>query len=105
MKLIVGLGNPGEEYRLTPHNLGFLAIDRIAGDWGVEVRNRQCRALTGRTLIGDEPVLLAKPETYMNLSGMSVGELLAKNELKRVDNRGAGHPGFFAHPDRRGAGS
>jgi len=82
VKLIVGLGNPGDEYRLTPHNLGFLAIDRIAGDWGVEVRNRQCRALTGRTLIGDEPVLLAKPETYMNLSGLSVGELLAKNELK-----------------------
>jgi peptidyl-tRNA hydrolase, PTH1 family len=82
VKLIVGLGNPGEEYRLTPHNLGFLAIDRIAGDWGVEVRNRQCRALTGRTLIGEEPVLLAKPETYMNLSGLSVGELLAKNELK-----------------------
>jgi PTH1 family peptidyl-tRNA hydrolase len=82
VKLIVGLGNPGDEYRLTPHNLGFLAIDRIAGDWRVEVRNRQCRALTGRTLIGDEPVMLAKPETYMNLSGMSVGELLAKNELK-----------------------
>ena len=82
MKLIVGLGNPGDEYRLTPHNLGFLAIDRIAGNWGVEVRNRQCRALTGRAVIGDEPVLLAKPETYMNLSGLSVGELLAKNELK-----------------------
>ena len=82
MKLIVGLGNPGEEYRLTPHNLGFLAIDRIAGDWGVEVRNRQCRALTGRTVVSDEPVLLAKPETYMNLSGLSVGELLAKNDLK-----------------------
>jgi PTH1 family peptidyl-tRNA hydrolase len=82
VKLIVGLGNPGDEYRLTPHNLGFLAIDRIAGDWGVEVRNRQCRALTGRAQIGDEPVLLAKPETYMNLSGISVGELLAKNELK-----------------------
>ena len=82
VKLIVGLGNPGDEYRLTPHNLGFLAIDRIAGDWGVDVRNRQCRALTGRTVIGDEPVLLAKPETYMNLSGLSVGELLAKNDLK-----------------------
>jgi PTH1 family peptidyl-tRNA hydrolase len=82
VKLIVGLGNPGDEYRLTPHNLGFLAIDRIAGDWGVEVRNRQCRALTGRAQIGDEPVLLAKPETYMNLSGISVGQLLAKNELK-----------------------
>ena len=63
VKLIVGLGNPGDEYKLTPHNLGFLAIDRIARSLGVEVRNRQCRALTARALIGDEAVLLAKPET------------------------------------------
>jgi PTH1 family peptidyl-tRNA hydrolase len=82
VKLIVGLGNPGIEYQFSPHNLGFLAIDRIAVDLGVEVRNRQCRALTARTEIGDEPVLLAKPETYMNLSGISVRELVAKNELK-----------------------
>ncbi|OLE57996.1 MAG: aminoacyl-tRNA hydrolase [Chloroflexi bacterium 13_1_20CM_2_59_7] len=80
MKLIVGLGNPGIEYQLTPHNMGFLAIDRIANECGVEVRNRQCRALTARTVIGSEPVLLAKPETYMNLSGMSVRELLTKYE-------------------------
>ncbi len=70
MKLIVGLGNPGIEYQFTPHNLGFLAIDHIANDCGVEVRNRQCRALTARTAIGDEQVLLAKPETFMNLSGI-----------------------------------
>ena len=82
MKLIVGLGNPGPEYELTPHNLGFLAIDRIAGDRDVEVRNRQCRALTGRTHIGDEQVLLAKPETFMNLSGLSVRELLAEYQLR-----------------------
>ena len=60
------------EYQFTPHNLGFLAIDRIADDLGVEVRNRQCRALTARTTIGGEQVVLAKPETFMNLSGMSV---------------------------------
>jgi peptidyl-tRNA hydrolase, PTH1 family len=78
VKLIVGLGNPGSEYQLTPHNLGFRAIDRIAGNLGVEVRNRQCQALTARTVIGDQPVLLAKPETYMNLSGVSVRELLKK---------------------------
>jgi peptidyl-tRNA hydrolase, PTH1 family len=82
VKLIVGLGNPGIEYQFTPHNVGFLAVDRIAGEQGIEIRNRQCRALTARTQIADVPVLLAKPETYMNLSGMSVRELLAKNDLK-----------------------
>ena len=82
MKLIVGLGNPGPEYELTPHNLGFLTIDRIASDRNVDVRNRLCRALTGRTQIGEGPVLLAKPETFMNLSGLSVRELLAEYQLK-----------------------
>ncbi len=82
MKLIVGLGNPGIEYQFTPHNVGFLAVDRIAGEHGVEIRNRQCRALTARTQIADVPVLLAKPETYVNLSGMSVRELLAKHDAK-----------------------
>lgn len=82
VKLIVGLGNPGIEYESTPHNLGFLAIDRIANDLGVEVRNRQCRALTARAVMGDEPVLLAKPETFMNLSGESVRALVAKHEAK-----------------------
>ncbi len=82
MKLIVGLGNPGIEYQFTPHNLGFLTIDRIAGDRSVEVRNRQCRALTGRTRIGDEQVLLAKPETFMNLSGLAVRELLDQYQLR-----------------------
>lgn len=82
MKLIVGLGNPGIEYQFTPHNLGFLAIDRIAGDRGVEVRNWQCRALTARTAIGSEPVLLGKPDTFMNLSGLAVRELLEEYELK-----------------------
>jgi PTH1 family peptidyl-tRNA hydrolase len=82
VKLIVGLGNPGDEYRLTPHNLGFLAIDRIAGSLGVEVRNRQCRALTARAVIGGETVLLAKPETFMNLSGVAVRELVEEYEAK-----------------------
>ncbi|HST11021.1 MAG TPA: aminoacyl-tRNA hydrolase [Terriglobales bacterium] len=82
MKLIVGLGNPGIEYQFTPHNLGFLTIDRIASDRNVEIRNRQCRALTGRTQIGEEPVLLAKPETFMNLSGLSVRELLDEYQLR-----------------------
>ena len=81
MKLIVGLGNPGIEYQFTPHNVGFLAIDRLANDCGVEVRNRFAQALTARTVIGSEEVLLAKPETYMNLSGTSVREIVSKYEL------------------------
>ena len=82
MKLIVGLGNPGIEYQFSPHNLGFLAIDRIASNLGVEVRNRQCRALTARTVIADQMVLLAKPETFMNLSGVSVRELVREYDAK-----------------------
>ncbi len=81
MKLIVGLGNPGIEYQFTPHNLGFLAIDRLADELDVEVRNRQCRALTARARIGSEEVLLAKPETFMNLSGLAVGELVARHDI------------------------
>jgi peptidyl-tRNA hydrolase, PTH1 family len=80
VKLIVGLGNPGIEYQFTPHNLGFLTIDVLANDIGVEVRNRNCRALTARAVIEEQQVLLAKPETYMNLSGMAVRELVGKYE-------------------------
>lgn len=82
MKLIVGLGNPGIEYQFTPHNLGFLAVDRIADDHKMEIRNRHCRALTARTQIGNELVVLAKPETFMNLSGLAVRELLDELQLK-----------------------
>jgi PTH1 family peptidyl-tRNA hydrolase len=85
VKLIVGLGNPGIEYQFTPHNLGFLAVDRIASDRGVEVRNRQCRSLTARTTIGSEEILLIKPETFMNLSGLAVRELLDEYELTESD--------------------
>jgi len=80
VKLIVGLGNPGIEYQFTPHNIGFLAIDRLAEDAGAMVDNRHCKALTGRSRIGKDEVLLVKPETYMNLSGMSVLELVRKYE-------------------------
>lgn len=81
MKLIVGLGNPGVEYQFTWHNLGFLVVDRIAEQIGAQVSNRHCRALTGRGRIDGNDVLLAKPETYMNLSGMSVRELVEKHEI------------------------
>jgi len=82
VKLIVGLGNPGPQYECTPHNLGFLTIDQLADDLKVEVRNRNCRALTARATIGEEPVVLAKPETFMNLSGVSVRGLLEELEIK-----------------------
>jgi peptidyl-tRNA hydrolase, PTH1 family len=81
VKLLVGLGNPGIEYQFTPHNIGFLAVDRIAEKCGIQVDNRHSKALTGRARIGNEEILLAKPETYMNLSGMSVLELSRKYEI------------------------
>jgi len=82
VKLIVGLGNPGDDYEFTPHNFGFRVVDQIASEYGIEVRNRQCRALTARVTIGSETVLLAKPETFMNLSGISVRELVTKHEVR-----------------------
>ena len=81
MKLIVGLGNPGIEYQFTPHNAGFLAIDRIAQVCGVSVTNRRGKALTARTTLAGQDVLLAKPETFVNLSGLSVAALLQELEL------------------------
>ncbi len=86
MKLIVGLGNPGIEYQFTPHNLGFLTVDHIAEKLGIEVRNRQCHALTARATIAGEAVILAKPETYMNLSGLSVHELVAEHQVAVKDD-------------------
>jgi PTH1 family peptidyl-tRNA hydrolase len=82
VKLIVGLGNPGIEYQFTPHNLGFLAVDRIADQAGIRVNNRNCRAQTGRAILEGQEVVLAKPETYMNLSGMSVRELVREYEAQ-----------------------
>jgi PTH1 family peptidyl-tRNA hydrolase len=81
VKLIVGLGNPGIEYQFTPHNLGFLTVDRLADELKVKVKNRQCRALTAKAVIGKEDVVLAKPETFMNLSGTAVRELVERLEI------------------------
>ena len=86
-KLIVGLGNPGVEYQFTPHNAGFLAIDRIAEVCGATVANRRGRALTARTTLAGQDVLLAKPETFMNLSGLSVAALLKELELGAGDSK------------------
>lgn len=78
--VVVGLGNPGMEYVWTPHNAGFLAIDRIAVQEGVAVQNRRCKALTGfwagTARTANRDVILAKPETFMNLSGLSVAALV-----------------------------
>ena len=81
MKLIVGLGNPGIEYQFTPHNAGFLAIDRIADDCGVVLSNRRGRALTAKAKLAGQDVLLVKPETFMNLSGLSVAALVDEFEI------------------------
>jgi PTH1 family peptidyl-tRNA hydrolase len=81
MKLIVGLGNPGPEYAFTPHNAGFLAVDRIAAICDVQVANRRARALTARAKLAGHDVLLAKPQTFMNLSGESVAALLKELDL------------------------
>ncbi len=81
MKLIVGLGNPGIEYQFTPHNMGFLAVDRLAERYRAQIGNRQCRALTGKAVVAGKEVLLAKPETYMNLSGLALRELVQEYQI------------------------
>jgi peptidyl-tRNA hydrolase, PTH1 family len=85
MRLIVGLGNPGYEYHLTPHNLGFMAIDRLAEACGKELSRREAQALTTTTEFAGEQVVLAKPQTYMNLSGLAVARLLQNYELSPRD--------------------
>ena len=76
--LIVGLGNPGKEYERTRHNLGFMLIDRLANLAGTQVKREECRALIGRAEIAGQRVELAKPQTFMNLSGESVSCLVRK---------------------------
>jgi PTH1 family peptidyl-tRNA hydrolase len=85
MRLIVGLGNPDPEYQWTPHNLGFMAVDELANRATIRVERPEGKALVGRGKLAGEEILLAKPQTYMNLSGISVRELLAKYELDVSD--------------------
>ena len=85
MRLIVGLGNPDPEYQWTPHNLGFMAVDELANRAAIRVERPEGKALVGRGKLAGEEILLAKPQTYMNLSGISVRELLAKYELDITD--------------------
>ena len=76
--LIVGLGNPGTSYERTRHNLGFMLVDRLAREAQTQIKRDECRALIGRAVIENTTVELAKPQTFMNLSGESVSCLLSK---------------------------
>ena len=81
MFLIVGLGNPGAEYEWSRHNLGFILIDRLAKDAGVECKRKECRSLVVRSTIDHAEVKLVKPQTFMNLSGEAVSCLVTKHGL------------------------
>ena len=85
MRLIVGLGNPGPEYQWTPHNLGFLAVDELANRNGIRVERPEAQALVGLGKVAGEEIILAKPQTYMNLSGNSVGRLMDKYEVEPAE--------------------
>jgi PTH1 family peptidyl-tRNA hydrolase len=84
--LVVGLGNPGPEYEFSPHNLGFLVADRIAIRNGIRVTRPDSQSLIGVGRITGKPALIAKPQTYMNLSGGAVRQLVGKHQapLDRV---------------------
>jgi PTH1 family peptidyl-tRNA hydrolase len=85
MFLVVGLGNPGEEYADTPHNAGFLVVDRLAEMHNIRVNRRDSKALAGVGEIAGKAVMLAKPQTFMNVSGVSVGPLMEKHGLAPAD--------------------
>jgi peptidyl-tRNA hydrolase, PTH1 family len=78
--LIVGLGNPGPDYEWTRHNLGFMLIDKLAADTGVRSFRRECQSLVSAAEIAEQKVKLAKPQTFMNLSGEAVNCLVEKQK-------------------------
>jgi PTH1 family peptidyl-tRNA hydrolase len=84
-KLIVGLGNPGEDYEFSPHNMGFAVIDEIANRNAVSVARKQWNSVCGRMTVGDDHVWLIKPQTFMNLSGVAVKEWLEKSDCRPED--------------------
>lgn len=85
MNLIVGLGNPGRKYRFTRHNMGFLVIDELAERNGIDLGERRYKARFGRGLIKEHEAILAKPLTFMNLSGVAVGRIMEVFHLKEKD--------------------
>ncbi len=99
--LIVGLGNPGPKYTKTRHNLGFMLVDLLAERYSAQVKREECRSLIGRTEIDNSTVEMAKPQTFMNLSGEAVGCLLVKPErsLEQFD-RDLRRPGLAVWHDQ-----
>ena len=85
MRLIVGLGNPGPEYAWTPHNLGFFVVDRLAERASIRVERPEAKAYIGKGRLAGQDVVLVKPQTYMNASGMAVGELVRRLEIEPAD--------------------
>ena len=85
MRLIVGLGNPGIEYAWTPHNLGFLAVDKLDEQANIRVARPEAKSLAGVGQIAGQEVILAKPQTMMNLSGLAVGEWVRRVECQPSD--------------------
>ena len=85
MRLIVGLGNPGIEYAWTPHNLGFLVVDKLAEQAGIRVTRPEAKSLLGRGHLAGHEIVLAKPQTMMNLSGLAVRELVGRAECEPSD--------------------
>ncbi len=85
MKIVVGLGNYGDKYAYTFHNMGFLAVERLADKLSLKFDKKECDAMVAVGFIGGEKIVLAKPLTYMNLSGVAVKQLLKKNNATLSD--------------------
>ncbi|HEY1233673.1 MAG TPA: aminoacyl-tRNA hydrolase [Candidatus Binatia bacterium] len=85
MKLIVGLGNPGERYKLTRHNLGFRVVDRLALKTGINLSETRCESVLGRGLWHEQTIVLAQPQTFMNRSGTAVTCLVAETTCHTAD--------------------
>ena len=110
MLLVVGLGNPGERYAATPHNLGFLVVDTLAARHSIRLSRVECQAVIGQGAIRGKPVVLAKPQTFMNLSGVAVKPLMQKNDVQPgelilvYDELALGWGGLRIRPDGSAAG-
>lgn len=85
MKIIVGLGNPGDKYAYTYHNVGWLTLDVLADRLGIKLTTKECDSVTGVKSVGGEKIVLAKPQTFMNLSGVAVKQLLGKYNAEPSD--------------------